>query len=143
VNNKNVLLIKDNVGSAKPSTYNLPNIHFTYGKAPTKDPENAKEVCMTWKYHNPSNQKFPDRDFKSLNKMSLTAGFHRSEHQSSFRRNNDARLKLVQGKTEIPLFIPEIDHRYGKTNRPSTPVKLVLGNCFGLEAQRIIENEYQ
>jgi len=39
--------LKDSVGTAKQSTFNLPNIHFTYGKAPKKDPENAKEVCMT------------------------------------------------------------------------------------------------
>ena len=42
VNQKNVLLVKDGVGKAKPSTYNLPNIHFTYGKAPQADAENAK-----------------------------------------------------------------------------------------------------
>lgn len=28
----NVLLVKDNVGKAKPSTYNLPDINFAYGK---------------------------------------------------------------------------------------------------------------
>ena len=37
-----MLLVKDDVGKAKPSTYNLPPSNFAYGKALPRDKEGAK-----------------------------------------------------------------------------------------------------
>jgi len=31
--------------------------------------------------------------------------------------------------------LPEIEFRYGRKNRPSTPINYVLGNAFGLDAE--------
>jgi len=39
----NTLLVKDDVGHAKPSTYDLPQNRFVYGRPLDRDPENAKE----------------------------------------------------------------------------------------------------
>ena len=36
-----MLLVKDDVGKAKPSTYNLPPAEFAYGKALPRDKEGA------------------------------------------------------------------------------------------------------
>ena len=33
----------------------------------------------------------------------------------------------------MPILLPEEDFEYGVVNRPSTPVKLVIGNCFAIE----------
>ena len=44
----NVLLVKDDVGMAKPTTRRLPNETHTFGKAEIRDPENAgqgKFIC--------------------------------------------------------------------------------------------------
>ena len=40
---KNPLLVKGEVGKAKPTIYNLPNQDFAYGKGYIKDKEGAKE----------------------------------------------------------------------------------------------------
>lgn len=51
----NSLLLKDEVGKSKPTTYDvLPHQDF-YGKYTFIDPENAKELSMTWKNHEHSN----------------------------------------------------------------------------------------
>ena len=39
----NTLLLKDDVGRAKPSAYNLPPIDYTYGCPLERDDEGAKE----------------------------------------------------------------------------------------------------
>ena len=38
---ENMLLVKDDVGKARPSTYNLPPSDFAYGKALPRDKEGA------------------------------------------------------------------------------------------------------
>lgn len=38
-----MLLVKDDVGKSKPSTYNLPSDGFTYGKALPRDIEGASK----------------------------------------------------------------------------------------------------
>jgi len=43
LSNTNTLLVKDDVGRAKPSTYDLPHQRFIYGKPLGRDPETAKE----------------------------------------------------------------------------------------------------
>ena len=56
------MLVKDDVGKSKPSTYNLPSDGFTYGKALPRDKEGANKgnyfglinqslVSMTWAFH--------------------------------------------------------------------------------------------
>jgi len=98
---------------------------------------------MTWKFHDVTREKLPARDFTKLNKMSLTQGFHKANEFSTFRRSNDARVKISKGKTALPLYIPEESFRYGKPNRPSTPVKLVIGNAYGLEYASRLNEEYK
>lgn len=43
LSNTNTLLAKDDVGRAKPSTYDLPDGRFVYGRPLDRDIENAKE----------------------------------------------------------------------------------------------------
>ncbi|EAR89726.2 hypothetical protein TTHERM_00974270 (macronuclear) [Tetrahymena thermophila SB210] len=139
---QNTLLLKDDVGRSKPSAYSLPPVDYTYGRPLERDEEGAKEVSMTWKYHAETRPKEPDRDFAKLNKMSLTQGLHKSNQFSDYRKRVDARMKVVKGRNALPLYIPEEEFRYGLPNRPSTPIKLVLGNCYGLEFQQRIEQDY-
>ena len=44
----NYLLVKDDVGKAKPSTRNLPNEGFSFGKPDNKTQEPASVITTSW-----------------------------------------------------------------------------------------------
>ena len=82
---KNQLLVKDDVGKAKPATRDLPPDGFAFGKPDRKDPEgagigntywdsNSPLVTSSWRAHEQSKQAAPERDFKKLNKMGIKGG---------------------------------------------------------------------
>ncbi|CAK57406.1 unnamed protein product (macronuclear) [Paramecium tetraurelia] len=149
-NHTNPLLTKDDVGKSKPSTYNLPNQDFVYGHPLARDKEGAKEVTMTWKFHQESQDKVPNRDFAELNKQSIHNGsvkahvtVHSIQDMYKFRQTHDARLKLKKGTNIQAIELPEEEFRYGRKNRPSTPMKLVMGNSYGIEAESTILEKYQ
>ena len=71
---KNYLLVKDDVGKSKPATRHLPPEGFTYGKPDKKDQEGAGLVTSSWKIHEQSKSKDPERDFKKLNKLGIKDG---------------------------------------------------------------------
>ena len=74
VNKKNMLLVRDDIGKAKPATRDLPLEGFTFGKPDKKDQENAGVVTSSWKAHEGSKAKEAERDFKKLNKMGIKSG---------------------------------------------------------------------
>ena len=74
INNKNQLLVKDDVGRSKPATRDLPPDGFTFGKPDKRDQEGAGLVTSSWKAHEQSRPKDPERDFKKLNKVGLKSG---------------------------------------------------------------------
>ena len=47
----NHLLLKDDVGKSKPSTRDLPESRFTYGKAEKRDQEGAKDISSSWSFN--------------------------------------------------------------------------------------------
>ena len=79
---KNTLLVKDDIGYAKKSTFDLPQMGFIYGKPLKREAEGAKEgffpkiiiilVSMSWNFHKNSPDQACDRDFMKLNKMAAT-----------------------------------------------------------------------
>ncbi len=85
INKKNLLLVKDDVGKAKPATRDLPPDGFTFGRADRRDQENAGVVTSSWKLHEQSRPKDPERDFKKLNKMSIKQGIIDAKQQKEFR----------------------------------------------------------
>ncbi len=74
INPRNALLVRDDVGKAKPATRDMPPEGFTFGKPDKKDPEGAGLVTTSWKAHEQSKPKDPERDFKKLNKMGIKNG---------------------------------------------------------------------
>ncbi len=52
----NVLLVKDDVGRAKHTTRKLPNERHTFGKAETRDPENAGQGKHIFRSQNERSQ---------------------------------------------------------------------------------------
>merc|ERR1740115_69808 len=51
---KNPLLVRDEVGKAKASCYDLPDGRFPYGRPGNHDSEGAREVSMFWVSHKAS-----------------------------------------------------------------------------------------
>lgn len=74
INKSNQLLVKDDVGKAKPATRDLPPDGFTFGRPDKKDPEGAGVVTSSWKAHEQSRPNLPERDFKKLNKLGIKSG---------------------------------------------------------------------
>ena len=70
------MLVKDDVGKAKPTTRELPPSAFSYGKPDKNKQEGADKVTTSWHYHNAENNdnKFNPRDFKKLNKFAVVGG---------------------------------------------------------------------
>ena len=74
IGNKNCLLVKDDVGRGKPATRKLPPEGFTFGRPDKKDEEGAGVITCSWKAHEKSKSKDPERDFKKLNKLGIKNG---------------------------------------------------------------------
>lgn len=128
----NCLLVKDDVGRAKPSTRRLPQNDHVYGKADLlRDRETATDVCSNWQvYASASHVRNDPRDFKKLNKMSLRSGSVNARDQYRFRASHDARIPfgLVEEKM---MMLPSGDFSYGKPNRVQTPVGRIIQNTYG------------
>ena len=54
IKKNNVLLVKDDVGKAKPSTVKLPKDGHAFGKPDNKDQEGAGVITSSWLTHNKS-----------------------------------------------------------------------------------------
>ena len=69
INKTNILLVKDDVGRAKPATFKLPEGR-TYGKPENRTAEGAGAIVSTWKNSEPSvlPKSIIPMDFKKLNK---------------------------------------------------------------------------
>lgn len=76
----------------------------------------------------------PDKDFKSLNKVSISNKATNSRTQYDFRKQIDIRLK--EPKRQGPMYLPEEEFTYGVANRPSTPVKAVISGFYGDVAEQ-------
>lgn len=92
----NVLLVKDDVGKAKPNTRAVPRGDFAFGKpAAAEIIESAQEVTQNWQFHNKTGKKSPDpRDFMKLNKMCIKEKATDAKASRAYRGNHDARLQI-------------------------------------------------
>lgn len=115
----NCLLVKDDVGKAKPNTRNLPDSNFVFGKPELlPDRETAQDVTTKWQLHQGLRiTKQDPRDFKKLNKMSLKGSCVNARDQYQFRASHDARIPfgVVEDK---PIMLPGDVFTFGKRNRP-------------------------
>eukprot|EP00742_Colponemidia_sp_Colp-10_P000966 GILJ01001048.1.p1 GENE.GILJ01001048.1~~GILJ01001048.1.p1 ORF type:complete len:212 (+),score=25.94 GILJ01001048.1:74-709(+) len=132
---KNPLLVKDDVGKPKPATVDLPDQQFVFGKPDKKDAEGAKEVTMSWQVHVPNPEALPGRDFRALNKMSVSQKCVSAKTTGEFRKDHDARLKIGNtgpGRSTLPSE-RHSDFVYGRASSSSTPMSLLIGNNFARE----------
>merc|ERR1711933_446749 len=144
---KNCVLLKDDVGKAKPTIYDLPHEAHAYGRCEQPDAEGAREVTMSWAAHVPRAKPGPsEQDFKKLNKTAAKSGIADAKALAEFRKDNDIKL-VLQGPTGcMPKVIPSDvipSFAYGRKSRPSTPIHQVVGNGYATQAEEAANDMYK
>ena len=85
----NYLIVKDDVGKAKPTTRRLPSYDFAFGKPNSQD-ISASTIVGEWKEHVPTLPNIfkssQPRDFKTLNKKAAMNGISSSKENTMFQR---------------------------------------------------------
>ena len=69
ITKSNILLVKDDVGRAKPCTVKLPQGNHVYGKPDNKDQEGAGIITSSWIEHKQSKSHVAPKDFRKINKV--------------------------------------------------------------------------
>eukprot|EP00306_Pavlova_sp_CCMP459_P022299 CAMPEP_0185558762 /NCGR_PEP_ID=MMETSP1381-20130426/52939_1 /TAXON_ID=298111 /ORGANISM="Pavlova sp., Strain CCMP459" /LENGTH=434 /DNA_ID=CAMNT_0028172333 /DNA_START=23 /DNA_END=1324 /DNA_ORIENTATION=+ len=127
-NATNSIIVKDELGKCRQTTYNLPGPEHTYGKALFREDEGTGEMIMSWMEHKPNPHAKPGRDFKALNKRAVVSGAATAKAQTDFRKTHDARLKM--GTHEDRKFTLADDFVHGKHTRPSTPIRELISSAY-------------
>ena len=142
----NPLLVKDDVGRAKPSTFTLPSNEFIYGRPDKKDPEDAKALTTSWQHHSKSNPKEANKDYLRMNKKSISNGISSVKALNDYQKQNEIR-KEAKSSIKHSSVAREGRHSievvHGKINRPSTPIGGVLTNAYGSIAEEETKHLYE
>ncbi|CAD8192890.1 unnamed protein product [Paramecium octaurelia] len=128
----NPLIVKDDVGKAKPNTYPIPNCAFGTRTVPGKEESLAEVLCHM--EHFASNEIRPERDFKKTNIMSIKQNLYTAKDFQEFRQSHDIRLKVVQGKPRMNET-PKLQV-FGRKNKTPSPIKNVLAYDYGAVAEK-------
>ena len=130
------------------SIYNLPGSDFVYGFAHKKDPEGAKEVTMTWVSYQPKSSPRNVEgatDFQKLNKLIASNGKEALRVMPDLRDRctvvSAPHIRVVPADESKyfhrSTFLSVPDIRFGVGCKPSTPMKNVVGNKYGVDGERI------
>jgi len=143
---KNVILVKDDVGKAKATCYDLPHQAFAYGRSEPADLEGAREVTMHWAAHVPRPKPGENcQDFRKLNRMAAKANVPNAVALAEFKRGHDVKLIPPAPVGAQPKVIPSDvipSFAYGRKSRPSTPINAVVGYQYSAEYEEALSNGY-
>jgi len=144
---KNAILVKDDVGKARPTVYDLPHEAHAYGRAEMPDLEGAREVTMNWAAHVPRAKPGPSgQDFKLINKMATRSKVANAKDLAEFRRAGDFPLTTAGPAGVLPKVIPSDvipSFAYGRKSRPSTPIASVVGGHYAAEYEDALDMNYK
>jgi len=149
---RNPLLLRDDVGKAKPSAYDLPSHGFAYGHPGRSDVEGAREVSMHWESHVPSTGPFLTApDFVALNKKATSGRMCNAKDLRYYRREHELLQPSPRSakhctatqrvKSEVEGMLPQ-SFAHGRKVRPSTPIGDVISNRFGDRAEHDLHRFY-
>jgi len=143
----NPLLVKDDVGKAKKSCYDLPHRDFAFGAGCEPDAEGAREITMHWASHQPRQKSGPDTaDFRKINKNAAKSGVANAKQLAGYRRDGGDIMLVASGPVGgMPKVIPSDvipSFAYGRKSRPSTPIGAVIGNQYSQEAEELANAVY-
>jgi len=139
---RNCILLRDDVGRAKASAYDLPHESFAFGRAEQPDMEGAGDVTMNWAAHAPSAKQGPDqRDFLRINKRAARSRVTTPKDLKEFTKLNDIKVAPTGPSGAPPKIIPSDvipSFAYGVKARPSTPIHhVVCGDFEAAEGARL------
>lgn len=143
----NTLLVKDDVGRAKRSVYDLPPNDFAFGAGCEPDLEGAREITMHWASHQPRQKHGPEiPDFRKVNKNAAKSGIANAKQLAGYRREGGDVMLVAQSQVGgAPKIIPSDvipSFAYGNKSRPSTPINAVIGNQYSQEAEEMANQMY-
>lgn len=146
----NSLLVKDNVGKTRLSTYDLPDDGFAFGKPNKMETEGAREVTMRWVAHTPSSERevrMPD--FVYFNKQAGIAGITNPTDLKHYRKeldNTSALRSAHKHHSALPKALIPSDvvpgFAYGVKSRPSTPMREVISARYAERSEKQLEQVY-
>jgi hypothetical protein len=143
---KNCILVKDDVGRAKATCYDLPHEAFAYGRAEPADLEGAREVTMHWAAHVPRPKPGENcQDFRKLNRMAAKANVANAIALKDFKKTKDVKLIPPAPMGAQPKVIPSDvipSFAYGRKSRPSTPIGAVVGYQYAAEYEEALASNY-
>mmetsp|Transcript_101175 Transcript_101175/g.200974 ORF Transcript_101175/g.200974 Transcript_101175/m.200974 type:complete len:253 (-) Transcript_101175:104-862(-) len=144
---RNAVLVKDDVGKAKPTTYDLPADGHAFGRSEIPDMEGAREVTMNWAAHVPRPKPcLKGQDFKLINKMATRSKVGNAKQLAEFRRSNDFQLATPGLTTGPPPKVIPSDvipaFAYGRKSRPSTPIHHVIQGQYAAEFEEAQDMSY-
>jgi len=143
---KNAMLVKDDVGKARPTCYDLPHEAHAYGRAEPADAEGAREVTMHWAAHVPRPKPGENvQDFRKLNRMAAKANVSNAIDLKHFKRDHNVTLTAAAPLGAQPKVIPSDvipSFAYGRKSRPSTPINAVVGYQYAAEYEEALANGY-
>lgn len=144
---KNAILVKDDVGKARPTCYDLPHEAHAYGRAEPADAEGAREVTMHWAAHVPRPKPGENvQDFRKLNRMAAKANVPNAVELAKFKRCHNVIVQPAAPLGAQPKVIPSDvipSFAYGRKSRPSTPINAVVGYQYSAEYEEALANGYQ
>jgi len=144
---QNCILVKDDVGRAKASVYDLPHAGHAFGRSEQPDLEGAREVTMHWAAHVPRPKPSGNsQDFMKINKHAAIAHCKTATDLKQFREGNDFKLVPSGSQGALPKVIPSDvipSFAYGRKSRPSTPIASVVGGHYAAEQEEALELSYQ
>ena len=147
---KNPLLVRGDVGRAKPTTYSLPVETHTYGMKLKREEYGANKLTSEWHLPPITQKKEGERDFKKMNQLGVAEKVIKSNQVRNFRQNVDVRVvkkpvsvtaanrvSSEQAFKQSAAFDPQSQSTpsYGKKNRAQTPVKGIINGTYGQEAE--------
>ena len=130
----NKLLIKDQLGKPKTTSYELPGEQFTYGVKTHWGAESAGAVALTWKAGNLSKQGRGKRNIVAENKACVQAGACSTKGWQQAREQNKRYTKVRTGQRASRRTNPYSGRglTYGKNSEKSPAVSKVLATSISI-----------
>lgn len=136
-NSGNFIIVKDDVGKPKPQLRSLPDTCYTYGQKTFKDKETARDLIYTWSESPKVNNRRAEKDYKKLNILSIKKKITQAVQLRQFHK----RTWTSHSKKKPEKSTPDIS--FGQAARPSTPMKAILSNFYGEQANKQKHLDYK
>lgn len=143
---QNSVLVKDDVGRARPSCYDLPDASHFYGVSESEGAlEPGVREALSWSAHTPSPPPRRGVDFQRLNKAAVEHRATTPKKLSHFRAKHHF-LHSPPYRGTPPTCIPSDvipGFSYGSRSRPATPIGAVLSNQYSNAMEEEREERYR